>query len=71
MKYCTKCGQEIDENAAFCPVCGAPTNVSQNATTNQPQQGETTLQTIAKIFMIISTVFCGFAIFPLIWMLFL
>ena len=23
MAYCSKCGQEIDDKAAFCPACGA------------------------------------------------
>ena len=22
MKYCTKCGNAIDDNAAVCPICG-------------------------------------------------
>jgi Flp pilus assembly protein TadB len=24
MVYCQKCGNEVDENMAFCPRCGAP-----------------------------------------------
>jgi hypothetical protein len=26
MKYCKNCGSQIDENAIFCPRCGARTN---------------------------------------------
>ena len=33
MKFCTMCGQQIDDNMPFCPYCGAP----QQATP-QPQQ---------------------------------
>lgn len=24
MPFCTKCGQQVDEQARFCPACGAP-----------------------------------------------
>ena len=26
MKFCQSCGNQIDENAIFCPICGARTN---------------------------------------------
>lgn len=26
MKYCTKCGQQLDDNAQFCTACGAQQN---------------------------------------------
>ena len=33
MKFCTMCGQQIDDNMPFCPYCGAP-----QQTAPQPQQ---------------------------------
>lgn len=34
MAICKKCGAQIDDQAAFCPVCGAP----QDVVKSQPQQ---------------------------------
>ena len=34
MKYCSNCGNQIDENAIFCPHCGARTNGSGNNNNN-------------------------------------
>ena len=33
MKFCTMCGQQIDDNMPFCPYCGAPQQAAP-----QPQQ---------------------------------
>ena len=30
--YCTKCGNQIDDSAAFCTRCGTPTNGEQRTT---------------------------------------
>lgn len=35
MKYCTKCGNAIDDNAAVCPICGE----SQTVEDSQNQSG--------------------------------
>ena len=32
MRYCSKCGNELFDGAAYCPSCGCPT-----ATSTQPQ----------------------------------
>ena len=34
MAYCTKCGQEIDDDAAYCPNCG--TSMGSGGYTQQP-----------------------------------
>lgn len=38
MKYCTSCGNPLDDSAKFCTVCGAPVEVQQaeNQSAEQP-----------------------------------
>lgn len=33
MKYCTKCGKELEDNALYCTACGATQNTGQTPTT--------------------------------------
>ena len=58
MKFCTKCGAEMHDEAVLCVKCGCyvdtqvpPVNIPQNL----PKQ-ESGITTAAKIFMIIGTV---------------
>ena len=37
MAFCPKCGNQVNDGAAFCAVCGASVAPAQN--NNQPQQG--------------------------------
>lgn len=39
MKYCTKCGKEIDDAAVICPHCGVQQGKIQNATTDSGSIG--------------------------------
>ena len=66
MKYCPHCGTEIAEDARFCANCGCPVNTG-NLPANRAE--EPVIRTVAKVFMIISTVIAGFAIIPLCWMI--
>ena len=34
MAFCTKCGSKLDEGAAFCKNCGAPTGAAIQAQRN-------------------------------------
>ncbi len=62
MKYCTKCGNELVDEAVVCPKCGCA------AETKAIKKDEpSTLSTIAKIFMIISCVTVGWTLIPLAW----
>ena len=65
--YCPKCGSEVSDSASYCPNCGAPIN--QHAQQVNQNVEENPVQLVAFILMIISTVFFGFALFPLIWMI--
>lgn len=38
MTFCSKCGAQLNDNAKFCPACGATTGAQQQATYQQPQQ---------------------------------
>ena len=62
MKYCRKCGAQIEDNAAFCPNCGEP--VEQQKASGQY---DPTLVVVIKVFMILCTIGLGFFIIPLAW----
>lgn len=53
--YCKNCGHEINDNAVVCINCGCSVE-------NKPQNFEktSTVQTVAKVFMILSCVSTGF-----------
>ena len=62
MKYCTKCGNELVDEAVVCTKCGCATN------SNSIYDEKSKLYTVAKVFMIIGTVFSAFFyLIPLAW----
>ena len=65
MKFCTKCGNELIDEAVVCTKCGCATNQQSIFTKSE----STELSTVAKIFMIIGTVLLGLYIIPLAWCL--
>lgn len=77
MKYCTRCGAQMQDDATFCTTCGQADNVgqpiasgaNQNQSYNQApvSTGNSGLTTAAKVFMILGTVFMGIYIIPLAW----
>ena len=74
MKYCTKCGASMEDDASFCPHCGAKVDGGQTIEPEPAQvntkikKRDSTVMTVALILCIINTVLCGFALIPLIWM---
>ena len=66
MKYCTKCGNELLDEAVICTKCGCAIDPKFM---NKNKKSE--LSTVAKAFMIISTVIMGFwfCLIPLAWCL--
>ena len=71
MKFCTKCGTQLVDEAIVCTGCGCAvaTLPSQSAETSVAvaQRTETGTTTAAKIFMIIGTIIMGLYIIPLAW----
>lgn len=72
MKYCTKCGAEILDDATFCVKCGSAIDDTQTTSTNaaenaKPQKKDDTLKTVAKVFMLISCISTGTMLLPLLW----
>ena len=77
--FCSHCGANVNDDAAFCPKCGAPlksqevhyVNHSQQPQPQPKPQQESGLTTAAKVFMVIACVTTGLSIigiFCLIWM---
>ena len=70
MKYCTKCGTQIHDEAVVCTNCGCATGYYQAKSLPSGSQNEG-LKTATKVLMIVGTVFTslyGFFI-PLAWCL--
>lgn len=70
MKFCTKCGNELMDEAVICPKCGCATGYQGiQSTPSAPAPAKTTndFKNLAKIFMIIGTVIAAFGFFPLFW----
>ena len=77
--YCKNCGKQIDDKAVICVYCGCLTDegeklnfdLSQNKLNNKTNtnvdNSNKTLASIAKVLVIITTVFTGFYIIPLFW----
>ena len=71
MKYCTKCGEQIDSDAVFCPYCGARNGDNTNVivSQNEKKKANSGLVVAAIIFMILGTIFDALYIyvFSLVW----
>ena len=61
MKYCTRCGTQLVDEAVVCTGCGCAVE------TIPAKKGNSKLANIAKIFMIIGCVLTGFSLIPLCW----
>lgn len=74
MAYCTRCGAQIPDSAAFCQNCGNPAGVTRSNPVNyaapqQPVRKDDTLVTLIKVFLILGCVAQGWLIIPLAWCL--
>lgn len=60
----------MDDNASYCPKCGAPCAYgaqSAPVVPGVPVKKASTTQTIAEVFMIIGCIASGAALIPLCW----
>ena len=72
MKYCSHCGNQLLDEAVMCPKCGCMVEQTKGvkyAANHGSESNSSTLKTVAKVFMIISTVIMGLYIIPLAWCL--
>ena len=68
MKYCTKCGGELVDEAIVCPHCGVLVDEKKASAVTDKSGAETsTLKLIAKIFMLLGCVVLGIYLIPLCW----
>lgn len=65
MKFCSKCGKEILDEAVVCPACGCAV---ESAVSSTESKGST-LKTIAYVFMVIACVVYAWTLVPLIWLI--
>lgn len=56
MKYCSKCGVELADDARFCSNCGNPVEETAQPEVQTEKGKNSDLQMITKIFMIIGAV---------------
>jgi len=71
MKYCSKCGTELFDEAVVCPKCGCPTELYKQEMNTEIQEKPkeiSGLKKTAKVFMIIGCVFSALCwLIPLAW----
>ena len=53
MKYCSKCGKQIMDEAVICPGCGCAVAGAPTVQNNQNQEESPALATVGTIFAIL------------------
>lgn len=61
MKFCSKCGAQVADEAVVCVGCGCAIETAPAA------KKSSGLTTAAKVFMVLGTIFMGIYIIPLAW----
>lgn len=70
MKYCTHCGNQLDDDATICSKCGCPAlNTNQVSSNANVVTENNVCSNVAYGFMIFSTVVYGLLLIPLAWCL--
>lgn len=64
MKYCSNCGEQLNDDAVICPRCGCATGSPNPA---YKTSNTSTLKTIALVFMILGCIAYAMFIIPLLW----
>ncbi len=65
MKYCSKCGNEMFDEAVICVKCGCPCESQEEKSPVVVQNRG--LEVAIKVFLILATVINGFYLIPLLW----
>ena len=68
MKFCSKCGKEIMDEAVICPGCGCSV-VQEKREEKDFRKGDDGLAIASKIFLILGCVAQGWLLLPLAWCL--
>ena len=65
--YCSKCGNEIMDEAVICPKCGCATGYKAHLT--NVRQRSRGLIVATKVFMILGTIIAALSLYliPLLW----
>ncbi len=66
MKFCTKCGAQIHDEAVVCVNCGCPVTSSSAAKKQSSNEG---FDVAIKVLLILGTVVQGLYLIPLAWCL--
>lgn len=66
MKYCTRCGAQMVDDAVICINCGCAAETTATPAPS-PSTDSSTLKMIAKIFMVLGCVITAISIIPLCW----
>ena len=67
VKYCTKCGYQLDLKAKICDNCGCKTDdikVNQSSTSSS---NKSSTRTAANLFVILGAIFYCIYIVPILW----
>ena len=69
MKYCSKCGTQLVDEAIVCTGCGCAVGSAPipASTVTVEAKKSSSLTTAAKVFMVLGTVIMGLYILPLAW----
>ena len=70
MKYCIRCGTQLDDSAQFCSNCGQrvdyPACPPQSARCVNDDRNSA-LNTVIKVFMVLGCIASGWLLIPLCW----
>lgn len=67
MKYCTKCGAQMVDDAVICVNCGCAVETATAPAPSPSSSEASMLKTVAKIFMVLGCVVSGIYLIPLCW----
>jgi len=69
MKYCSKCGTQLADEAVFCSGCGCAVKTAAASVPAKPAGSKKTseMANLAKVFMVLGTIIMGVYIIPLVW----